>query len=77
MPLKKPSSVEECVYFTNRTIVVSGRAMAWVFKKQCPKCKKGVMGKPQRKAAKLTKKPIIMFAIYATIKKATSNLKIA
>ncbi len=56
MPLKKPNSVEECVYFTNRTIVVSGRAMAWVFRKQCPKCRKGVMGKPQKKGGKIDKK---------------------
>ena len=49
MPLKKPSSVQECVYFTNR-IMGSGSAVAWVFKKQCPKCKKGIMGKPQKSA---------------------------
>ena len=45
MAFKKPASMEECVYFTNRTID-SGRAMAWVFRKECPKCKKGVMDKP-------------------------------
>ena len=55
MALKKPSSVEECVYFTNRTIG-NGRAMAWVFRKECPKCRKGVMGKPQKKGGKLDKK---------------------
>lgn len=55
MPLKKPSSVEECVYFTNRNID-SGRAMAWVFRKECPKCKKGVMGKPQKKGGNIDKK---------------------
>lgn len=55
MPLKKPESVEECVYFTNR-IIDSGRAMAWVFRKQCPKCKKGIMGKPQKKGGKVDKK---------------------
>ena len=48
MSLKRPSSVEECVYFTNR-VFDSGRAIAWVFRKQCPKCKKGFMGKPQKK----------------------------
>src|SRR3989338_5837042 len=67
MMLKKPSSVEECVYFTNRTIELpaslragsqagSGRAMAWGFRKECPKCKKGIMGKPQKKNGKLDKK---------------------
>lgn len=58
MALKKPNSVEECVYFTNRIIELPaslrtdsqaghGRAMAWVFRKECPKCRKGIMGKPQ------------------------------
>ena len=55
MPLKKPESVEECVYFTNRTID-SGRAMAWVFRKQCPKCKKDVLKKPSTKSGKPDKK---------------------
>ena len=55
MPLKKPASVEECVYFTNRTIG-NGRAMAWVFRKECPKCRKGIMGKPLKKGNKVDKK---------------------
>ncbi|MBI2650566.1 hypothetical protein HYX04_04595 [Candidatus Woesearchaeota archaeon] len=55
MPLKKPGSMAECVYFTNR-IIDSGRAMAWVFRKECPKCKKGIMGKPQKKNGKFDKK---------------------
>jgi len=55
MTLKKPSSVEECIYFTNRAFG-SGKAIAWVFKKQCPKCKKGIMGKPQKKMGKIDKK---------------------
>ena len=55
MELKKPSSAEECVYFTNRTIG-SGRAMAWVFRKTCPKCRKGIMGKPKKKNGKIDKK---------------------
>ncbi|MFH0977903.1 MAG: hypothetical protein V1837_01240 [Candidatus Woesearchaeota archaeon] len=46
MALKEPTSVQECVYFTNRTIG-NGKAMAWVFKEMCPKCKKGTMGKPK------------------------------
>ena len=54
MSLKKPTSVEECIYFTNRTIG-SGRAMAWVFRKECPKCK-GIMGKPLKKGGKIDKK---------------------
>ena len=55
MTFKKPDSVDECVYFTNR-IIDSGSAMAWVFRKECPKCRKGIMGKPQKKGGKLDKK---------------------
>ena len=55
MALKKPNSMDECIYFTNR-ISDSGRAVAWVFRKQCPKCKKGIMGKPQKKDGKFDKK---------------------
>lgn len=46
MPLKEPASMEECVYFTNR-IIGSGKIKAWVFRELCPKCGKGVMGKPR------------------------------
>lgn len=47
--------MEECVYFTNR-VIDSGRATAWVFKKECPKCKKNYMGKPLKKGGKIEKK---------------------
>ena len=46
MPLKEPTSVQECVYFTNRTFD-TGRIMVWVFRKICPKCNKEDMGKPK------------------------------
>ncbi len=55
MALKKPESMEECLYFTNRTIG-SGSATAWVLRKECPKCKKGIMGKPLKKGGKADKK---------------------
>ncbi len=55
MPLKKPNSIEECIYFTNR-IIDSGKAIAWVFRKQCQKCKKGSMSKPLKKGGKVDKK---------------------
>lgn len=55
MSLKKPASMDECVYFTNRTFD-SRRAMAWVFRKQCPKCKKDVLRKPSTKSGKPDKK---------------------
>lgn len=44
MPLKEPQSMDECVYFTNRSIN-SGTVKAWVFKELCPKCGKALMGK--------------------------------
>jgi len=40
MALKQPESVDECIYFTNRTFD-TGKAMAWVYRKMCPKCGKG------------------------------------
>jgi ssDNA-binding Zn-finger/Zn-ribbon topoisomerase 1 len=44
--LKFPDSANECYYFTKRTIEDKGHVTAWVFKKECPKCKKDLMGKP-------------------------------
>ena len=42
-----PESMEECFYFTNRILEDGkGQIMAWVFKQDCPKCKKAKMGKP-------------------------------
>ena len=55
MALRKPESMEECIYFTNRTIG-EGRAMAWVYRKKCTKCNEGIMGKPLKKNGKLDKK---------------------
>ena len=55
MTLQEPASMDECVYFTNRTIG-SGKAMAWVFRKECPKCKEGRLGKPIKKNGKPDKK---------------------
>ncbi|TAL57651.1 MAG: hypothetical protein EPN86_01650 [Nanoarchaeota archaeon] len=47
MALKKPNSMDECIYFTSRSIGDKGYAIAWVFKASCPKCKKAIMGKPK------------------------------
>ena len=55
MALKKPSSMEECLYFTNRPIG-EGFATAWAYRKECPKCKKGRLGKPIKKNGKVDKK---------------------
>ena len=48
MGITMPNSVEECVYFTNRSID-SGKVIAWVYRKECPKCHKAKMGKPVEK----------------------------
>jgi len=48
MKLKSPESMDECLYFSNRSIG-EGRATAWVYRKECPKCKKAKMGKPVEK----------------------------
>lgn len=45
MTLRQPESMEDLVYFTDRDIG-RGRARVWVFRQQCPKCGKAVMGKP-------------------------------
>ena len=37
--------MDECIYFTNRSID-DGEVTAWVYRKDCPKCKKAKMGKP-------------------------------
>jgi|TARA_Y100000310_G_scaffold50496_1_gene46523 hypothetical protein len=55
MSLKKPNSMEECLYFTNRSIG-DGFTTAWVYRKECPKCKKGRLGKPIKKNGKVDKK---------------------
>lgn len=46
MTLKQPKSMDECIYFTNRTID-NGKIKAWVPKELCHKCKKGLMAKPK------------------------------
>lgn len=44
--LRKPSSMDECVYYTNR-LLDKGEITAWVFKDKCPKCQKALMAKPK------------------------------
>lgn len=44
--IKMPESMDECFYFTNRTLENNGSIIAWVHRPVCPKCKKGIMGKP-------------------------------
>jgi len=46
----EPESMEEIIYFTNRTLEEGkGKIKAWVYKKLCPKCQKVKMGKPVEK----------------------------
>jgi len=49
MAIKEPESMDECVYFTRRTLKNDGRLMAWACKTDCPKCGKAKMGKPVEK----------------------------
>lgn len=48
MSLNVPQSMDECLYFSNRSID-DGNVLAWVYRKECPKCKKAKMGKPVEK----------------------------
>ena len=46
MSLQQPKSMDECIYFTNR-VLDKGKIKAWVFKENCPRCGKALMGKPK------------------------------
>lgn len=52
MALKEPESMDELVYFTRRKTEY-GRTMAWVFRENCEKCKKGLMEKPRDNKGKV------------------------
>jgi len=52
MALKKPESMDELVYYTRRDIG-KGEATAWVYREKCPKCGKGVVGKPKSEKGKI------------------------
>jgi predicted RNA-binding Zn-ribbon protein involved in translation (DUF1610 family) len=45
MALKEPESMDDLIYFTNRTLG-NGTAKVWVYKQLCPKCHKSKIGKP-------------------------------
>ncbi len=49
MALKQPESMDTVIYFTRRTIEPKGHIIAWTDKKECPECKKALMGKPVEK----------------------------
>lgn len=49
--MREPESVQECLYFSRQEFAPGkGSVMAWVFRKTCPKCKKGLMGRPKKTA---------------------------
>ena len=45
MALELPENMDDLLYFTRRKTDV-GSVFAWLDKKECPKCKKALMGKP-------------------------------
>ena len=53
MALKEPVSMDECVYFTNRELGTKGKIKAWVYRQNCPKCGKALMGKPRDAKGKI------------------------
>ncbi|MBL7055681.1 hypothetical protein ISS07_02090 [Candidatus Woesearchaeota archaeon] len=55
MEIKKPNSMSECLFFTNRSLG-EGFAVAWVRRPTCSSCKEGLMGKPLKKDGKPMKK---------------------
>ena len=59
LELKKPGSMDECLYFTNRSLDNNGYAVAWVYRKECPKCKNARLGKPIKKDGKPDKKAAV------------------
>ncbi|RME78037.1 hypothetical protein D6774_02400 [Candidatus Woesearchaeota archaeon] len=52
--LKEPQSMDELIYFTNRT-VDGGSIKLWVYKITCEKCGKGLMQKPRDEKTGLPK----------------------
>ncbi|MFH2028078.1 MAG: hypothetical protein ABIJ08_02995 [Nanoarchaeota archaeon] len=51
-----PKSMDDCLYFTNRTIGEKGKIMAWCLRPDCTGCGKGKLGKPIKKNGKVDKK---------------------
>src|SRR3989338_6364850 len=52
MALMELTSIDECIYFTQRS-VGDGKIRAWVCKGKCPKCSKGLMSKPKDEKGKV------------------------
>ncbi len=68
----EPESMEQLVYFTQRSLGTKGNAKAWVYKGDCPKCGKGKMGKPvdeKTGKAKIRSKEYVCPACNYTVEK--------
>lgn len=50
--ITEPTSMDQCIYFTNR-IIGTGKIKAWVYKQKCPKCSKSLMTKPKDAKGKI------------------------
>lgn len=54
MTLRQPESMDELVYFTNRSLDGGkGSIRVWAFKQACSKCGKAIMGKPRDSKGKV------------------------
>lgn len=62
MAKELPKSMNECLYFTNRSLENNGKAKAWARKITCPECNDALIGKPINPK---TKKPKIRAKEYA------------
>ncbi|MBI5398865.1 hypothetical protein HZB03_05365 [Candidatus Woesearchaeota archaeon] len=70
MPVREPESMNELVYFTNRTLDNKGLAKVWVYRQDCPKCGKAKMGKPVEKGkVKIRAKEYVCQACHYTVAK--------
>lgn len=47
MAIRLPQSMDECVYYTLRSIGDKGKVRAWIYRNTCPKCKQAMMTKPR------------------------------
>lgn len=54
MALRQPESMDECIYFTQRSLGDGkGSVKLWVFRQTCPKCRKEIIGKPRDSKGKV------------------------
>ncbi len=70
MALHVPDSMNDIIYWTNRAID-KGKAIVWVPKQTCPKCKKATMGKPvgENGGVKIRAKEYVCPACQYTVEK--------